>query len=72
MAANGSSQRVRRLLILQEPASPDAGEITEKGYLNQKAVLARRVTDVQRIYTTSAADPLLIGEQARTLSPQSG
>ena len=35
----GSSQRVERLLVLREPAQLDAGEITDKGYINQAAVL---------------------------------
>jgi feruloyl-CoA synthase len=38
----GSSQRVERLLVLTEPAQLDAGEITDKGYVNQRAVRDRR------------------------------
>jgi feruloyl-CoA synthase len=38
----GSSQRVERLLVLREPAALDAGEITDKGYVNQRAVRERR------------------------------
>jgi feruloyl-CoA synthase len=38
----GSSQRVDRLLVLTEPAALDAGEITDKGYVNQAAVRERR------------------------------
>jgi feruloyl-CoA synthase len=34
----GSSQCVERLLVLREPARMDAGEITDKGYVNQRAV----------------------------------
>ena len=33
----GSSQRVERLLVLTEPRALDAGEITDKGYVNQRA-----------------------------------
>ena len=39
----GSSQRVERLLVLREPPALDAGEITDKGYVNQRAVRERRV-----------------------------
>jgi feruloyl-CoA synthase len=46
----GSSQLPRRALVLTEPPSVDAGEITDKGYLNQRAVLARRAEAVQRLY----------------------
>ncbi|MFC4942979.1 AMP-binding protein [Pseudonocardia sp. GCM10023141] len=38
----GSSQIVERLLVLCEPAELDAGEITDKGYVNQAAVRDRR------------------------------
>jgi feruloyl-CoA synthase len=50
----GSASRVERLLLLDEPASMDAGEITDKGYVNQRAVLARRAQLVARLY----AEPL--------------
>ena len=42
----GSSQRPTRALLLTEPPSADAGEITDKGYINQRAVLRapRRAT----------------------------
>jgi feruloyl-CoA synthase len=38
----GSSQCVERLLVLTEPPQLDAGEITDKGYVNQGAVRDRR------------------------------
>ena len=38
----GSSKRVERLLVVTEPPRLDAGEITDKGYLNQRAVRDRR------------------------------
>jgi feruloyl-CoA synthase len=46
----GSASRVERLLLLVEPPSLDAGEITDKGYLNQRACLERRASDVDRLY----------------------
>jgi feruloyl-CoA synthase len=49
----GSSMRVGRCLILIDPPSIDASEITDKGYLNQRAVLAHRAELVERLY----ADP---------------
>jgi feruloyl-CoA synthase len=42
----GSSQRVERLLILRQPAGLDTGEITDKGYVNQRAVRERRADQV--------------------------
>jgi len=52
----GSSMRIRRVLILGEPASLDAGEITDKGYVNQRAVLARRADMVEVLYADNLQD----------------
>jgi feruloyl-CoA synthase len=43
----GSSTFATRALLLAEPPSVDGGEITDKGYINQRAVLARRAGLVQ-------------------------
>jgi len=47
----GSSQVPVRALVLREPPLADAGEITDKGYINQSAVLKRRAADVQALYS---------------------
>jgi feruloyl-CoA synthase len=49
----GSSMRIGRCLMLIDPPSIDAGEITDKGYLNQRAVLTQRAELVEALY----ADP---------------
>jgi feruloyl-CoA synthase len=46
----GSSTHPTRLLVLGEPPSIDANEITDKGYVNQRAVLERRAALVERLY----------------------
>lgn len=46
----GSSQTPARALVLRDPPSADAGEITDKGYINQSAVLKRRAADVAALY----------------------
>jgi feruloyl-CoA synthase len=46
----GSSTHPKRVLIMQEPPSIDAGEITDKGYINQRAVLERRAAMVEKLY----------------------
>ena len=46
----GSSHAPSRARVLAEPPSVDAGEITDKGYLNQSAVLRRRGADVLAMY----------------------
>ncbi len=42
----GSSQRVDRVLVLRAPPVLDAGEVTDKGYVNQRAVRERRAAHV--------------------------
>ena len=51
----GSSQCPACALVLAEPPSLDAGEITDKGYINQRAVLTRRATDVARLHASGDA-----------------
>ena len=51
-SSGGSSTHAARALFLHEPPSIDAGEITDKGYLNQRAVLTRRCALVERLYQT--------------------
>jgi feruloyl-CoA synthase len=48
--ATGSSNRPTRALLMEEPPSIDANEITDKGYINQRAVLARRSALVEQLY----------------------
>jgi feruloyl-CoA synthase len=52
--ATGTSTRAARALLLAEPPSIDANEITDKGYVNQRAVLARRARAVIELYRTPA------------------
>jgi feruloyl-CoA synthase len=50
-AANpGSSTRITRVLMMAAPPSIDANEITDKGYINQRAVLERRADLVKQLY----------------------
>jgi len=48
--AGGSSRRVARFTVMTEPPSIDAGEITDKGYVNQRATLERRAALVEALY----------------------
>ena len=52
-ASTGSSNCIRRALVLDEPPSLDAGEMTDKGSINQRAVLARRAALVEELYAGS-------------------
>jgi feruloyl-CoA synthase len=62
-AGTGSASRVARLRVLDEPPSIDAGEVTDKGSINQRAVLARRAALIEAIYA---------GRDAQTLLPRRG
>ncbi|MEO3386788.1 feruloyl-CoA synthase [Mesorhizobium sp. CAU 1741] len=52
-AASGSSTRIKRLLVVEEPPSMNAGELTDKGSLNQRAVLRNRAPLVEELYAGS-------------------
>ncbi|MGY3450042.1 feruloyl-CoA synthase [Bradyrhizobium sp. USDA 4353] len=54
--AVGSSRYATRALLMAEPPSLDAGEITDKGYINQRAVLTRRASLVARLKDDAAPD----------------
>lgn len=56
----GSSTRIERALLMTEPPSLDANEITDKGYVNQRAVLERRAALVERLYADSPGDDVIV------------
>jgi feruloyl-CoA synthase len=47
---SGSSTRISRVMLMAEPASVDGHEITDKGYINQRATLNRRRALVDKLY----------------------
>ena len=49
-AGTGSATRVARALLLTEPPNIDLGEVTDKGSINQRAVLLHRAAQVERLY----------------------
>ena len=51
-AGTGSSTFVARALLLESPPSIDARELTDKGSLNQKAVLDHRALRVEELYAS--------------------
>ncbi|MBT0568856.1 feruloyl-CoA synthase [Curvibacter sp. CHRR-16] len=60
-SATGSANRIARLCLLAEPPTIDRGEITDKGSINQRAVLAHRAATVQALHD---------GSLPHTLTPQ--
>jgi feruloyl-CoA synthase len=57
--STGSSTRIARALLLEAPPSIDAGEITDKGSINQRAVLRARADLVEMLYTEPLAPQVL-------------
>jgi len=55
----GSSQCPVLAIIQEEPPSADAGEITDKGYINQRGVLENRTAEVAALY--AGGHPRVIG-----------
>ncbi len=49
-ASTGSSTRIARAVLLSDPPSLDVGEITDKGSINQRAVLKNRAALVEALY----------------------
>jgi feruloyl-CoA synthase len=54
--SGNSSGHATRALLLAEPASVDGGEITDKGYINQRAVLTRRAAAVATLDDTASTE----------------
>jgi feruloyl-CoA synthase len=48
--ATGSSTRITRAVLLDTPLSIDRGEVTDKGSINQRAVLEHRAALIETIY----------------------
>jgi len=58
--AGGSSRRIGRFIVMLEPPSIDAGEITDKGYVNQRATLERRHALVEAIYANPPGEGVVV------------
>jgi feruloyl-CoA synthase len=58
--STGSSNRICRAVLLAEPPSLDAGEMTDKGSINARVVLARRADLVAELYADAPSPRVLI------------
>jgi feruloyl-CoA synthase len=61
--STGSSNRICRAILLSEPPLLDAGEITDKGSINQRAVLARRADLVAELYAPEPSARVIVIDQ---------
>ena len=55
-----SSLRVARAMLMVEPPSIDGNELTDKGYINQRAGLERRANLVERLYADRPGEDVII------------
>ena len=58
--AGASSLRVARAMLMTEPASIDGNELTDKGYINQRAGLDRRAALVERLYAERPGEDVIV------------
>ena len=59
-SGGSSSLRVGRALLMTEPPSIDGNELTDKGYINQRAGLDRRAALVERLYANPPASDVIV------------
>src|ERR1700686_1525271 len=55
-----SSMRIARAMLMVEPASIDGNELTDKGYINQRAGLERRAALVERLYADPPGEEVIV------------
>ncbi len=55
----GSSERICSFILLKDPPSMAAGEITDKAYVNQRAVMKVRSEQVERLYMREAPEDVI-------------
>jgi feruloyl-CoA synthase len=61
-AGTGSANRVARAHVLVDPPSIDKGEVTDKGSINQRAVLTHRAAIVEQLY--AGGDDVIVPNKA--------
>ncbi|WP_213287043.1 AMP-binding protein [Bradyrhizobium sp. sGM-13] len=59
-SATGSSMRITRAMLMAEPPSIDGNELTDKGYINQRAGLERRAAMVEKLYADKPGDDVIV------------
>jgi feruloyl-CoA synthase len=59
-SGTSSSMRVARAMLMIEPPSIDGNELTDKGYINQRAGLERRAALVDRLYADRPGEDVIV------------
>jgi feruloyl-CoA synthase len=68
--ATGSASRIERAIVVAEPPSMDRGEVTDKGSINQRAVLSHRSALVDAMYA-GTADHMIVLKTSNHASEKS-
>jgi feruloyl-CoA synthase len=55
-----SSRIIGRAMLMVEPPSIDGNELTDKGYINQRAGLDRRAALVERLYADEPGEDVIV------------
>jgi feruloyl-CoA synthase len=58
--STGSSTRIARAILLDAPLSIDRGEVTDKGSINQRAVLDHRSHLIDQLYSSPPAADVIV------------
>lgn len=56
---HGSAARIKRALLLKDPPSANAHEISDKGTINRRAVIDRRVSEVERLFAEAPDEEVI-------------
>jgi feruloyl-CoA synthase len=64
--STGSSNRVARIVVLDKPPSIDLNEVTDKGSINQRAVMAARAELVEDLYAEPSPPHVLVARKERS------
>jgi feruloyl-CoA synthase len=67
-ASTGTSSRITRAVLLAEPASLDIGEMTDKGSINQRAVLTHRAAIVEALYADPPPSHVIVARETAEVS----
>lgn len=59
-SSTGSSMRIARAMLMVEPPSIDGNELTDKGYINQRAGLERRAALVEKLYADRPGEDVIV------------
>jgi feruloyl-CoA synthase len=61
--STGSSNRIGRAMFLEDPLSLEAGEVTDKGSINQRVILQNRPNLLEELYSDPLSPRVMIADK---------